>query len=115
VPLKPVNHLLDLFQAELVSMRHDITEEHAAREVLEKEVTSLLVQLHRVQLQLHSNSEIPDSESIREKLVRTSQCGKVVLSNRDIRHAILVLSIYLLLHFLMSTSSELPDDCPRPS
>ena len=51
-------------------MRHDITEEHAAREVLEKEVTSLLVQLHRVQLQLHSNSEATDSESIREKLVR---------------------------------------------
>ncbi|CAB4008065.1 Golgi-associated PDZ and coiled-coil motif-containing -like [Paramuricea clavata] len=55
-------------EAELVSMRHDITEEHAAREVLEKEVTSLLVQLHRVQLQLHSNSETPDSETIREKL-----------------------------------------------
>ena len=51
-------------------MRHDITEEHAAREVLEKEVSSLLVQLHRVQLQLHSNSETTDSESIREKLVR---------------------------------------------
>ena len=58
-----------MLQAELVSMRHDITEEHAAREVLEKEVTSLLVQLHRVQLQLHSNSEATDSESIREKLV----------------------------------------------
>lgn len=53
-----------------MSLRHDITEEHAAREVLEKEVTSLLVQLHRVQLQLHSNAETPDSESIREKLVR---------------------------------------------
>ena len=55
-----------------MSLRHDITEEHAAREVLEKEVTSLLVQLHRVQLQLHSNSEATDSESIREKLVSHS-------------------------------------------
>lgn len=51
-------------------MRHDVAEESAAREVLEKEVSSLLVQLHRVQLQLHSNSETPDSDSIRDKLVR---------------------------------------------
>lgn len=56
-------------EAELVAMRHDITEEHAAREVLEKEVSSLLLQLHRVQLQLHSNAETQDSQdSIRDKL-----------------------------------------------
>ncbi len=55
-----------------MSMRHDITEEHAAREVLEKEVTSLLVQLHRVQLQLHSNSATDDAESIHEKLVSSN-------------------------------------------
>lgn len=54
-------------------MRHDITEESAAREVLEKEVTSLLVQLHRVQLQLHANAEAPDAESIRDKLVCLTQ------------------------------------------
>ena len=56
-------------------MRHDITEEHAAREVLEKEVSSLLVQLHQVQLQLHSKSEMQDSDSIRAKLVSICLTG----------------------------------------
>ena len=59
-----------LFQAELVALRHDLVEERAAKQVLEKEVNNLLLQLHAVQLQLHSNSGMPnDSENIKNKLV----------------------------------------------
>ena len=70
------------FQAELVALRHDLVEEKAAKQVLEKEVNNLLLQLHAVQLQLHSNSGVPlDSENIKNKLVsfRMYIC-KVVLS-----------------------------------
>ena len=59
-----------LFQAELVALRHDLVEERAAKQVLEKEVNNLLLQLHAIQLQLHSNSGMPnDSENIKNKLV----------------------------------------------
>lgn len=59
-----------LFQAELVALRHDLVEERAAKQVLEKEVNNLLLQLHAVQLQLHSNTGMPlDSENIKNKLV----------------------------------------------
>ena len=62
--------LLFLYQAELVALRHDLVEEKAAKQVLEKEVNNLLLQLHAVQLQLHSNSGMPlDSENIKNKLV----------------------------------------------
>ena len=45
-------------------------EERAAKQVLEKEVNNLLLQLHAVQLQLHSNAGMPlDSENIKNKLV----------------------------------------------
>jgi len=57
-------------QAELVALRHDLVEEKAAKQVLEKEVNNLLLQLHAVQLQLHSNAGMPlDSENIKNKLV----------------------------------------------
>jgi len=57
-------------QAELVALRHDLVEEKAAKQVLEKEVNNLLLQLHAVQLQLHSNTGMPlDSENIKTKLV----------------------------------------------
>ena len=57
-------------QAELVALRHDLVEEKAAKQVLEKEVNNLLLQLHAVQLQLHSNTGMPlDSENIKNKLV----------------------------------------------
>ena len=57
-------------QAELVAFRHDLVEEKAAKQVLEKEVNNLLLQLHAVQLQLHSNTGMPlDSEHIKNKLV----------------------------------------------
>ncbi|XP_020601193.1 Golgi-associated PDZ and coiled-coil motif-containing protein-like [Orbicella faveolata] len=56
-------------QAELVALRHDLVEEKAAKQVLEKEVNNLLLQLHAVQLQLHSNAGMPlDSENIKNKL-----------------------------------------------
>lgn len=59
-------------QAELVALRHDLVEEKAAKQVLEKEVNNLLLQLHAVQLQLHSNTGMPlDSENIKNKLVCT--------------------------------------------
>ncbi|XP_029202911.2 Golgi-associated PDZ and coiled-coil motif-containing protein-like [Acropora millepora] len=56
-------------EAELVSLRHDLVEDRAAKQVLEKEVNNLLLQLHAVQLQLHSNTGMPvDSENIKNKL-----------------------------------------------
>ncbi|XP_073229280.1 Golgi-associated PDZ and coiled-coil motif-containing protein-like [Porites lutea] len=56
-------------EAELVALRHDLVEERAAKQVLEKEVNNLLLQLHAVQLQLHSNAGMPlDSENIKNKL-----------------------------------------------
>lgn len=56
-------------EAELVALRHDLVEEKAAKQVLEKEVNNLLLQLHAVQLQLHSNTGMPlDSENIKNKL-----------------------------------------------
>ncbi|XP_020601259.1 Golgi-associated PDZ and coiled-coil motif-containing protein-like [Orbicella faveolata] len=56
-------------EAELVALRHDLVEEKAAKQVLEKEVNNLLLQLHAVQLQLHSNAGMPlDSENIKNKL-----------------------------------------------
>ena len=62
--------LLFLLKAELVALRHDLVEERAAKQVLEKEVNNLLLQLHAVQLQLHSNAGMPlDSENIKNKLV----------------------------------------------
>ena len=58
------------YQAELVALRHDLVEDRAAKQVLEKEVNNLLLQLHAVQLQLHSNTGMPvDSENIKNKLV----------------------------------------------
>ena len=49
-------------------------EERAAKQVLEKEVNNLLLQLHAVQLQLHSNSGVPlDSDSIKSRLVSAEQ------------------------------------------
>ena len=68
-----------LFQAELVALRHDLVEERAAKQVLEKEVNNLLLQLHAVQLQLHSNSGMPnDSENIKNKLVSKKHCSFTV-------------------------------------
>ena len=62
--------LVFFIQAELVALRHDLVEEKAAKQVLEKEVNNLLLQLHAVQLQLHSNTGMPlDSENIKNKLV----------------------------------------------
>lgn len=56
-------------EAELVALRHDLVEDRAAKQVLEKEVNNLLLQLHAVQLQLHSNTGMPvDSENIKNKL-----------------------------------------------
>ena len=63
-------HSYFLLKAELVALRHDLVEERAAKQVLEKEVNNLLLQLHAVQLQLHSNAGMPlDSENIKNKLV----------------------------------------------
>ncbi|EDO46649.1 predicted protein [Nematostella vectensis] len=57
-------------EAELVALRHDVVEEQATKRVLEKEVNNLLLQLHAVQLQLHTTSGTHlESDNIRSKLL----------------------------------------------
>ena len=64
------NFTICALQAELVALRHDIVEEQASKSVLEKEVNNLLLQLHAVQLQLHTTSGTHvDSENIKNRLV----------------------------------------------
>ena len=60
------------FQAELLSLRTSMTESQAKVTVMEKELKNTLLQLHAVQLQLHSNTntENPiDSNVILNRLV----------------------------------------------
>ena len=77
-----------LLKAELVALRHDLVEERAAKQVLEKEVNNLLLQLHAVQLQLHSNAGMPldsdDSRGSWNRLVRQElqeSCPPLELEN----------------------------------
>ena len=59
-------------KAELISLRTSMTESQAKVTVMEKELKNTLLQLHAVQLQLHSNSnaENPiDSNVILNRLV----------------------------------------------
>lgn len=59
-----------LFQAELVGLRSGMTEAQAKVSVLEKELKNALLQLHAVQLQLHSTGENnTESDKIKAKLV----------------------------------------------
>ena len=59
-----------LFQAELVGLRSGMTEAQAKVSVLEKELKNALLQLHAVQLQLHSTGENnAESDKIKAKLV----------------------------------------------
>lgn len=56
-------------EAELVALRSGMTEAQAKVTVLESELKNTLLQLHAVQLQLHSSGEnTPDSNSIKSKL-----------------------------------------------
>ena len=59
-----------VLQAELVALRSDKIEANAKVQVLEKELKNTLLQLHAVQLQLHSSTGIDaESDNIKMKLV----------------------------------------------
>ncbi|PIO16338.1 hypothetical protein AB205_0205740 [Aquarana catesbeiana] len=63
-----INHKLE---AQLVDFKSELTEVQAEKAVLEKEVHDQLLQLHAVQLQLHSKTgQNVDSGAIKAKLVR---------------------------------------------
>ena len=56
-------------------MRADLCDVKANKTILEKELHNQLLQLHAVQLQLHSNmGQNVDSETIKKKLVRILLC-----------------------------------------
>lgn len=60
----------DIFQAQLVDLKSELTETQAEKVVLEKEVHDQLLQLHAVQLQLHAKTgQSVDSGAIKAKLV----------------------------------------------
>lgn len=50
------------FEAELISLRTSVTESQAKVTVMEKELKNTLLQLHAVQLQLHSSSNTDNSD-----------------------------------------------------
>ena len=59
-----------MFKAELVALRSDRIEANGKVQVLEKELKNTLLQLHAVQLQLHSSSGTSlESDAIKLKLV----------------------------------------------
>ena len=63
-----------LLQAELVALRSDKIEANAKVQVLEKELKNTLLQLHAVQLQLHSSTGTDaESDNIKMKLVSKIQ------------------------------------------
>ncbi|XP_034756301.1 Golgi-associated PDZ and coiled-coil motif-containing protein isoform X1 [Etheostoma cragini] len=61
-----LNHKLE---AQLVDLRSELTEAKAERKVIEREVHDQLLQLHALQLQLHTKQgQAEDSESIKDRL-----------------------------------------------
>lgn len=57
-------------QAQLIDMKQDVIETHAAKSVIEKELHNMLMQLHSLQLQIQAQKGIEvDSEAIKKKLV----------------------------------------------
>ena len=60
-----------VFQAQLIDLRSDLHEVRATKSVMEKEVNTLVLQLHASQLQLHQakSGQEGDSEAIKRKLV----------------------------------------------
>ena len=64
-------HVSVCFQAQLIDLRSDLYEVRATKSILEKELDTLLLQLHASQLQLHTKSgnDQADSENIKKKLV----------------------------------------------
>ncbi|KAM4693714.1 Golgi-associated PDZ and coiled-coil motif-containing protein isoform 3-T3 [Discoglossus pictus] len=69
-----INHKLE---AQLVDLRSELTETQAEKSVLDKEVHDQLLQLHAVQLQLHSKSgQNVDSGAIKAKLEKELEANK---------------------------------------
>ena len=64
------------FQAQLLDLRSDLHEVRATKSIMEKEVNTLLLQLHASQLQLHQakSGQEGDSEAIKRKLVSGGLC-----------------------------------------
>ncbi|XP_035687244.1 Golgi-associated PDZ and coiled-coil motif-containing protein-like isoform X2 [Branchiostoma floridae] len=61
-------------EAQLVDLRSDLCEVRATKSILEKELHNQLLQLHAVQLQLHSKSGVHvDSDAIKAKLFHDIQ------------------------------------------
>ena len=61
-----------LFQAQLLDLRSDLLEVRATKSILEKELQTMLLQLHSSQLQLQEKmGHNIDSETIKKKLVST--------------------------------------------
>ena len=60
-----------VFQAQLIDLRSDLYEVRATKSILEKELHTMLLQLHASQLQVHQKSGQTDldSDSIKKKLV----------------------------------------------
>ncbi|XP_053566773.1 Golgi-associated PDZ and coiled-coil motif-containing protein isoform X3 [Bombina bombina] len=69
-----INHKLE---AQLVDLKSELTEAQAEKSVLDKEVHDQLLQLHAVQLQLHSKSgQSVDSGAIKAKLEKELEANK---------------------------------------
>ncbi|KAM9315627.1 Golgi-associated PDZ and coiled-coil motif-containing protein [Gastrophryne carolinensis] len=69
-----INHKLE---AQLVDLKSELTETQAEKTVLEKEVHDQLLQLHAVQLQLHSKTgQNVDSGTIKAKLEKELEASK---------------------------------------
>lgn len=57
-------------QAQIIDLKQENVETHAAKSVLEKELHNMLMQLHSSQLQIQASKGVEvDSESIKKKLV----------------------------------------------
>ncbi|XP_038252536.2 Golgi-associated PDZ and coiled-coil motif-containing protein isoform X2 [Dermochelys coriacea] len=69
-----INHKLE---AQLVDLKSELTETQAEKVVLEKEVHDQLLQLHAIQLQLHSKTgQSVDSGAIKAKLEKELEANK---------------------------------------
>ncbi|XP_041716559.1 Golgi-associated PDZ and coiled-coil motif-containing protein isoform X2 [Coregonus clupeaformis] len=69
-----LNHKVE---AQLVGLRSELTDVQAEKEVVEREVHDQLLQLHAMQLQLHTKAgQTVDSDSIKDRMERELQANK---------------------------------------
>ena len=70
-----------VLQAQLLDMRSELVEERAAKDALQAELHTMLLQLHSTQLQMHEVKGLEvDSNDIKRKLVSAAFCRRPLSS-----------------------------------